>query len=275
MARADGREAWTDEPPRCDTPRLRGGNIMGKKTVGRAGRTAKATAGTEAVEVKVTVVERDEALALRKFGLERKKGQRGRIFFYDTRKLDLFRKGICLRARETDGDECDSTVKIRPIEPKRLAAKWRKERGFKVESDAIGKKVIRSASFTIGQKPKEIDAVANGNRPIAKLFSGEQERFLAAMAPIPVDFAKLLPLGPVAVLRWKFRHDGLPYDLCAEEWRLPDGRDVIEISIKAERTQAAAAQAALEGFLAELGIDPETRQQTKTRTALEFFAARD
>jgi hypothetical protein len=49
---------------------------------------------------------------------------------------------------------------------------------------------------------------------------------------------------------------------------------VIEISIKAKRAEAAAAQAALDGFLAELGIDPETRQQTKTRMALEFFAAR-
>ena len=36
-----------------------------------------------------------------------------------------------------------------------------------------------------------------------------------------------------------------------------------------------AAQAALEGFLAEHGIDRETRQQTKTRMALEYFAARE
>ena len=62
-------------------------------------------------------------------------------------------------------------------------------------------------------------------------------------------------------------------DQRAEEWRLPDGRDVIEISIKAKPAEAAAAQAALEGFLAELGIAPETRQQTKTRTALEYYTA--
>jgi hypothetical protein len=124
------------------------------------------------------------------------------------------------------------------------------------------------------QKPKEIDQVASGGRPIAKLFSREQEEFLSEMAPVELDFAKLVPLGPVAVLRWKFKNEGLPYELCAEEWRLPDGRDVIEISIKAKPAEAAAAQAALEGFLAELGIAPETRQQTKTRTALEYFAAR-
>jgi hypothetical protein len=245
---------------------------MGQKTVGR---TAKATAGTDAVEVKVTVVDRDETLALRKLGLSPKKAQQRRIFFYDTRKLDLFKKGVCLRARETDGTECDSTVKIRPVQPKRVADKWRREGGFKLEADAVGSAVIRSASFTIAQKRKEVAQVAKGSRPIAKLFSGDQEAFLAAMAPIAIDFTKLVALGPVAVRRWKFRHDGLPYELCAEEWRLPDGRDVIEISIKVDRVEAAAAQAALEAFLADFGIDPETRQQTKTRTALEFFAACD
>jgi hypothetical protein len=247
---------------------------MGQKTVSREGQAAKATAGTEAIEVKVTVIEHDETEAFRKFGLERKDGEARRIFFYDTRALSLYQNGVALRARETDGDDCDSTVKIRPVEPKGVADKWRRKSGFKVEADAVGSKVICSASFTVRQKCKEIEEVARGDRAIAKLFSGEQEEFLSELAPVPVDFAQLVPLGPVAVLRWKFRNEGLPYDLCAEEWRLPDGCDVIEISIKAKPPQAAAAQAALEGFLAELGIDQETRQQTKTRTALEYFASR-
>ena len=244
------------------------------RAVGRAGRAARATAGTEAVEVKVTVVERHETMVLRKFGLARRNGERRRIFFYDTRRLGLYKKGVCLRAREMDGEECDSTVKIRPVEPKRVAARWRRKSGFKLEADAVGSKVVRSASFTIAQKPREIAEVASGDRPIAKLFSAEQEEFLTEMTPVRVDFARLVPLGPVAALRWKFRHEGLPYELSAEEWRLPDGRDVIEISIKAGQAEAAAAQAALEGFLAEHGIASETRQQTKTRTALEYFAKR-
>ena len=245
---------------------------MPQKRVSRAGDAAKATAGVEAIEVKVTVVDQHEEMALNKFGLKRKSGERRRIFFYDTQTLSLYKEGICLRARETGGDDCDSTVKIRPIEPERVGEKWGKRSGFKVEADAVGPKVIRSASFTTAQKPKEIGAVASGGRPIAKLFSGEQEEFLKEMAPFQIDFGKLVPLGPVEVVRWKFRNEGIPYELCAEEWRLPDGRDVIEISIKAKRAQAAAAQAALEGFLAELGIAPETRQQTKTLTALEYFS---
>jgi hypothetical protein len=59
-----------------------------------------------------------------------------------------------------------------------------------------------------------------------------------------------------------------------EEWRLPDGRDLLELSIRTKRAEAAAAQAALEGFLVELGIGAETGQRSKTRTALEYFAQR-
>jgi adenylate cyclase class IV len=243
-----------------------------ERTTGRAGQAARATLGTEAVEVKATVIERDERRALRALRLQRKDGEQRRIFFYDTRKLDLYKRGVALRARECSG-ECESTVKIRPVDPKRVAGKWRKKSGFKVEADVVGSKVIRSASYTIAQKRKEIDEVASGKRPVEKLFSGEQEEFLRAMAPVRVDFGELVPLGPVAAMRWKVRNEGLPYELCVEEWRLPDGRDAIEVSIKARRPEAAAAQAALDGFLAELGIAKETRQQTKTLTALEYFAA--
>jgi hypothetical protein len=245
---------------------------MAQQESEHAGQAAKATAGTDAVEVKVTVIEDHEALVLSKFSLNRDNAERRRIFFYDTRDLEFFEKGVALRARDVDGDDCDSTVKIRPVEPERLADKWRKKSGFKVESDAVGPKVIRSASFTSTQKRKEIDEVAKGDRAIAKLFSGDQEEFLSEMAPFSVDFAKLVPLGPVAVLRWKFKNDGLPYDLCAEEWRLPDGCDVLEVSIKAKQSQAAAAQGALNGFLVEIGIAQATRQQTKTLTALKYFA---
>ena len=245
-----------------------------ERSTDRAGRAARATAGTEAIEVKVTVIERHEAVVFRKLGLERKHGEPRRIFFFDTPKLELYTHGVALRARELDGDACDSTVKIRPVEPDRVTGKWHKLDGFKLEADVVGAKVIRSASYTVAQKPKEIDEVASGARPIAKLFSSEQEEFLGEMAPVRVDFARLVALGPVAALRWKFRNEGLPYDLCVEEWRLPDRSDVIEVSIKVAPPEAAAAQAALDGFLAELGIAQETRQQTKTRTALEYFAAR-
>ena len=244
----------------------------GSKAAAGAGRTAKATQGTDAIEVKVTIVERQEDAVLEKFGLDRGEAERRRIYFYDTPKLALYKKGVVLRARETAGEGCDSTVKIRPVDPAKVDGSWRKKDGFKLEADAVGQKVIRSASFTTVQRDKEIEEVASGSRPIEKLFTGDQEAFLVALSPVAVDFGALVALGPVASLRWKFENEGLPYGICAEEWRLPNGHDLLELSIKSTTGQAAAARAAFEGFLHEFGFETDGGQQTKTRAALEYLA---
>src|SRR5262245_34303838 len=108
---------------------------MPTKTTHVAGRAAKATEGTEAIEVKLTVVERQEDAVLEQFGLDRNEADRRRIYFFDTPKLSLFKKGVVLRARETAGEGSDSTVKIRPVDPKLVDASWRAKNGFKLEAD--------------------------------------------------------------------------------------------------------------------------------------------
>ena len=58
-----------------------------------------------------------------------------------------------------------------------------------------------------------------------------------------------------------------------ELWNYPDGSRILELSTKC--LPADAFQAAAEGraFLHSKGIDTGGEQTTKTRTALEFFAA--
>jgi hypothetical protein len=60
--------------------------------------------------------------------------------------------------------------------------------------------------------------------------------------------------------------------LTTDEWRLPDGEDLLEVSIKVEPDEAATARRAFESHLRELGLDPAGAQETKTRTALERLA---
>jgi hypothetical protein len=241
------------------------------KTSSGKGKIAGATAGVDDVEIKVTVSEKKEAAAEKAFELHRKKGEERRIFFFDTSRLALFEKGLVLRAREVAGEKDDSTVKVRPVDPGKIPAKYRGLAGFKIEADGVGERMIRSASLTVAQRRREIDEAHRGKRPIAKLFSSEQEDFISELSPVAVDFGALVVLGPVEATRWKVRHPGLPFEITAENWLLPDRRDLLEVSIKVPNAQAAAATAAFSGFLVELGLKPEGGQQTKTRAVLDFF----
>ena len=225
------------------------------------------------VEIKITVRDNEEMKAVRLFELDRDRAERRAIYFFDTKTLGLFDKGLILRARQLKDGKDDSTIKIRPVKPASVGASWLKEPGFKLESDATGDKVVQSASLTHPQKHGEIKAVAAGQRELVRLFSQAQEKLLAEFAPAPVDFLKLKVLGPIAALRWSIASKEVAGDITAEEWRLPDGQDLLELSIKVDRdNEAKAAQRTFLRVLKDAGIDTTGTQAAKTRTALAFFA---
>ena len=233
---------------------------------------ARALADMDAVEIKVTMRPDQELRAERAMELNEDTATVRIIYFYDTPQLELFDAGVVLRARLVKGDDDDSTVKFRPVQAKNISEEWKQLKGFKLEADCVGDRLVCSASLTGLQKRDEIDEVAKGNRPIEKLFSKDQERFLGVFYKRPVDFAKLRVLGPIRVLRWKLNQKGFPHQLTIEEWRLPDGDDLVEVSIKTPPQQAHQAQKDFDKHLRNLGLDPKGAQETKTRTALKYFA---
>jgi hypothetical protein len=232
----------------------------------------------DAVEIKVTVRPDQELRAERELEVDEDTADVRLIYFYDTPNLDLLKAGVVLRARLVKGDDDDSTVKVRPTkmgdlrEIQRRSEGWRGQLGFKLEADWVGDRQVCSVSLTHRQQRDEIDDVANGKRAIHKLFSKDQERFLGAFYEEPVDFEKLVVMGPIRVLRWKLKHKHFPHEMTVEEWRLPDGDDLVEVSIKAPPSEAREAQAAFDNHLREHGLDPQGAQETKTRTALKYFA---
>ena len=52
----------------------------------------------------------------------------------------------------------------------------------------------------------------------------------------------------------------------------PNGEDLVEVSIKVPPKKAPQAQKELDKHLRDFGLDPKGAQETKTRTALEYFA---
>jgi hypothetical protein len=239
----------------------------------KAKRLSQETALTDATEIKLTIRPDQEAKAIRFFNLDRSNGEVRKIYFFDTPELDLFKKGIVLRARRIKGADDDSTVKIRPIDPAKVVPAWKKDKGFKLEADVVGTGVVRSASLTCVQDRGEIEEVASRRRPLEKLFSAEQERFLGSFSPVPVDFGKLKAMGPIEALRWTLHVDGLSDAITAEEWHLPDGTEQLEVSIKVASGDVTSAHKRFGAFLKRAGLDSESSQEAKTRVALHCFAS--
>jgi hypothetical protein len=84
----------------------------------------------------------------------------------------------------------------------------------------------------------------------------------------------LTVLGPVNVLKLKFSPQGYAARLVAELWIYPDFSRILELSTKCAPGDGVRTAVKTRTFLAKHGVDLSGEQQTKTRTALEFFAQR-
>jgi hypothetical protein len=109
--------------------------------------------------------------------------------------------------------------------------------------------------------------------PLRKLFSKEQRAFFSTHAPSGIELDDLTVLGPIFVLKLKFSPAGYGRKLVAELWLYPDGSRILELSTKCGTNEAFEVAAETRAFLTERGIDLSGEQQTKTRTALEFFSS--
>jgi hypothetical protein len=116
--------------------------------------------------------------------------------------------------------------------------------------------------------------VAFGERPIRKLFSKEQRAFYAEHAPEGIALDDLAVLGPIFVLKLKLTPEGFGRKMVSELWLYPDFSRILELSTKCAPSEAFQVAAEARAFLTTRGVDLSGEQQTKTKKALEFFAAR-
>ena len=106
-----------------------------------------------------------------------------------------------------------------------------------------------------------------------KLFSKEQRAFFAAHAPEGLEIDDLAVLGPIFVLKLKLAPETFSRRIVAEMWLYPDGARVVELSTKCLPGEGIDVVDEVRTFLQGKGIDLGGEQQTKTKTALEFFSA--
>jgi hypothetical protein len=225
--------------------------------------------GADSVELKLTVPDEDRRSTVVALDLDPLDAQLRQVFFFDTPGLDLNSGGVVARARRTQGRGDDSVVKLRPVVPDDLPVAVRSAAAFGVEVDAMPGGFVCSGSFK-GETKKVKEAVA-GERPLHKLFDKEQRAFYAAHAPEGIDLDDLAVLGPVHVLKLKQFLEDLGRKLAVELWLYPDGSRILELSTKCDPGEAFQVAAETRAALSERGINLYGEQETKTRTALEYF----
>jgi hypothetical protein len=228
----------------------------------------------DSVELKLTVPAEEQRSAVVALGMDPLDGQIRQVFFFDTPDLALDKQGVVVRARRVQGKGDDSVVKLRPVVPAELPKGVRRSPSFGVEVDAMPGGFVCSGSMKRALGPSAVKSVVSGKKPIRKLFSKEQREFFAAHAPEGLGLDDLSLLGPIFVLKLKYAPEGYARKLVAEMWLYPDDTRILELSTKCAPPEAFQVAAESRAFLAERGVDLEGEQQTKTRTALEFFSGR-
>lgn len=227
----------------------------------------------DSVELKLTIPANDHRSVVKSFDMDPLEAQMRQVFFFDTPDLALNNAGVVVRGRRVQGRGDDTVVKLRPVVPSNLSPETRTSPNFVVEVDAMPGGYVCSASFKGAlDSNKAVRAVGAGRKPIRKLFSKEQRSFYADHAPEGLDLDDLSILGPLTVLKLKFRPEGYDRKLVAELWFYPDGSRILELSTKCAPEEGIQAAVETRLFLSKHGVDLSGEQQTKTKTALDYFS---
>lgn len=228
--------------------------------------------GADSVELKLTVPESDQRSAVAALKMDPLQAQVRQVVFFDTPEMALNRMGVVVRARRVQGIGDDSVVKLRPIVPDEISKRVRGSPNFVVEVDAMPGGFVCSGSMKAQLGRSDVQRVLAGRRPTRKLFTKEQRQFFGTTVPEGPGLDDLTALGPINVLKLKFSPKDYGRRLVAELWFYPDGSRILELSTKCPPADGFRVAAETKAFLADRGIDLSGEQQTKTRTALEYFS---
>jgi hypothetical protein len=228
--------------------------------------------GSDSVELKLTVPDEDRRSTVMGLGMDPLEAYLRQVVFFDTPQLELEQAGLVIRARRSQGRPDDSVVKLRPVVPAELPDEVKRAETFGVEVDAMPGGYVCSGSYKGELKAGHVKGALMGDRPIRKLFTKKQRAFYESHAPNGLGLDDLAVLGPINLLKLKYSPEGYDRKLVAELWLYPDGSRILELSTKCQPHEAFAVATETRAYLTGRGVNLSGEQQTKTRTALEYFA---
>jgi hypothetical protein len=228
--------------------------------------------GADSAELKLTVPEGQTNATVRALGMDPLDARMRQVFFFDTPDLTLNDAGVVVRARRIQDSAADTVVKLRPVVPEEIPADLRMDASFGVEVDAIPGGFVCSASLKGASTNAEVWEVAERRRPIRKIFSKAQRAYFKAHAPEGVTLDDVSVLGPVNALKLKFKPKDLDLKMAVELWFYPNGSRILELSTKCAPGETFDVAARARAYLSDRGVDLTAEQQTKTKSALQYFS---
>lgn len=252
---ADAREFWRLPPHKLDS-------------------LLALTHQADQMELKLVVPADAHASACASLGADLSRASARWVYYLDTADLMLERHGVVARVRRFEKGSGDFVIKLRPITPDDVSARWRRSKRFLVEVDAMPGRFFCTGALKRRLDTVDVEQALNDGLSLSALFSQKQLALLAAYAPAPFGFDELRIFGPVGVRRCRVRPDGLGGVLAVERWTYPDGSSILELSTRCPAEEAVPVAARLASVLHRYGIDVTDCQQTKTRATLAYFTGR-
>jgi hypothetical protein len=239
------------------------------------------------VEIKISVDRPQVKAALEGFGPMGDPRARSVYFCEDvtaavTAGTPLLDAQVILRVRSTEGAPDDCTVKLRPCRQTQLTGKWLDaakghDAKLKAEADWAGTRRVLAVSYTRDLPGGLLGEVLEGGESVGRLFSDDQQRFLADCGAIRVNLDSVTVLPPITATRWGPFRTAPPdptLKIMAERWTVGDELDFLELSIQAAPRDAGREQALFEELVRSRGLDVDAGQETKTRRVLGYLIDR-
>jgi hypothetical protein len=218
------------------------------------------------VELKTILdVELESAISVLDMGVQ--PPQLRLVHYLDTPDLALYRRGIIVRTRVTDGVDEDVVVKLRRGAPQVR----RRVRGLAIELDVLPEAAIWSASLKRRLRTGQVQESIRRRRPGRHLLSRAQRALLRTAAGDGFDIDELVVLGPVNVVR--LTSGELENRIDVELWVYPDGSHVVELSAKCHPTRSRRVAAAMRDLIADRRIVMSRQQTTKTQILMQRLAS--
>jgi hypothetical protein len=212
------------------------------------------------VEVKLLLLPAESQAAV--VALRGTREKPGRIYFFDTDKLDLLSQGAIVRLRQ--GAKSDLTIKFRAPNGKKLSATREGGGDFKCEVDLTREGPNSSYSIT---RQLATDELPQTGTDVSRLLSAAQIKLLED-AHISVDWTRVKRVAEITSTSWQTQSQPHVGKLTLELWEWPEGK-ALELSTKVSSDAGSSSYTELQKLAAMKHLAMSPDQQVKTSVALE------